>query len=287
MVRLSKRFKKIIKRKSLQQRKSKRGGESEKELETLLGKLEIMREEAGDFNDLSSLNTSQLITKARELRNASNGIVSLERAAEFGKKQILYSLNQISKYTDDLIKELLIYNTGSISTFLLENRLIEHIDQNLFQNYLPSSMWRLFGGVNNFMNWLISQIGRKSFLESDKPNITKDILLYILKNLNSKYPTINMGDSYIKDLVLKDLLKKLYYLNEPNSVTQLQPMIQNRMNHPTWSDISRVAKQGVIKLGKAVFYLAAFLTSAWIVLMAVICWKIQDLPNRCISLNDL
>ena len=79
----------------------------------------------------------------------------------------------------------------------------------------------------------------------------------------------------------------MYYLNEPNSVTKLQPMIQNQMNHQIWSDIGIVVNQGVIKLGKAVFYLAAFLTSDWIVFMAVICWKIQDLPNRCISLNGL
>ena len=297
MARLSNRLKKICKRKSQQRLKNSKsrikrikrgGGELERETEQLLINLEVIREEAHDFDDLSSLSTGQLMAKARELRKASDGVVSVNETVEYGKKQILHSLKQISKYTDDLIKELLEYDPNSISTFLMENRLIDHIDLNVIRDYLPSSMWHLFGGVSNFINWLITQIGINTFPESDKPPITKDTLLYIFKKLSDKYPTINMTDTNIRVLVLKDLFKKMYYLNEPNSITQLQyagsPILENRICHKMWSNISSVAKQGVILLGKVVFKLVVFGLAAWIVLIAVVCLNLRNLPERCIRL---
>ena len=221
MVYLSKRLKKIIKRKSLQQRKNskntkfiKRGGagEFERETKTLLGKVEIIRNELGDFDDLKSLSVTQL---TRESSKPYDALGMLTKMAEFGKRQILYNLKQISKYTDDLILELLKYDPNSISTFLMGNSKLFNRDTTLIQDYLPSSMWKLFGGVGNFFNWIFRKIIKTNTYVSEKPKLSKENLLYIFQQLSVKYPTINLNDNGIRDLILKDVLKKLYYLDSP------------------------------------------------------------------------
>lgn len=229
MVRLSKRLSRRQQRQ--RQRKSKtnrmfckRGGDQlEQEVAVYLGKLERIRREAGDYDDFSAYHPGQLIAKSRELRNASDGMVSLESAAEFGKKQVAHSLNQISKYSDDLIKGLLKFDPNSFSTFLLENRLIENINQAGIQDYLPSSMWRIFGGVSNVYNWMLRQLMEtNTFPKSENPPLTKEDLLHIFQTLREKYPTIHLQDAGIRELILKDVLKKLYYLDDPSSIQKLQ-----------------------------------------------------------------
>ena len=114
MVYLSKRLKKI-KRKSLQQRKSRKNirfikkggnGQLERETKALLGNVEVI---LGDFDDLKQLPIPQPIPEKELIKNL-DGLSMLAKMAEFGKRQLLYNLKQISKYTDDLILELLKYD---------------------------------------------------------------------------------------------------------------------------------------------------------------------------------
>jgi hypothetical protein len=221
MLYLSKRLNKIIKRKSLQQRKSRKNirfikkggnGQLERETKALLGNVEVIRDDVGDFDDLKSLSVTQL---TREPNKPYDALGMLAKMAEFGKRQLLYNLKQISKYTDDLILELLKYDPNSISTFLIANIKLFNIDTTLIQDYLPSSMWKLFGGVGNFFNWIRRQIIKTNTYVSEKPKLSKENLLHIFHQLSVKYPTINLNDNGIRDLILKDVLKKLYYLDNP------------------------------------------------------------------------
>ncbi len=223
MSRLSKRLSRQQQRRSKKNRVFRKmgGGQLEHEVATLLGNLESMRREEGDLNTYST--SAQLIAKSRALRNASDSTVSLENAAAFGKKQVAHSLNQISKYTDDLIKELLKFDPNSFSTFLMENRFIENPNQTSIRDYLPTSMWRIFGGVSNFFNWMLQRmLETKTFPNSENPPITKENLLHIFQTLREKYPTIHLHDTGIRELILKDILKKLYYLDDPVSIAKLQ-----------------------------------------------------------------
>lgn len=236
MARLSRRLKQRQRKSKTNRvfRKRGGGGQLEQEVAVYLGKLERIRREAGDFDDLSAYNPAQLITKSRELRNASDGVVSLESAAAFGKKQVGHSLNQISKYTDDLIKQLLKFDPNSFSNFLIENRLIENINPAGIRDYLPSSMWRIFGGVSNVFNWMSRQLMETNiFPKSENPPLTKDDLLHIFQTLREKYPTIHLQDAGIRELILKDVLKKLYYLDDPGSNQKLQSAGKPIQNPPS------------------------------------------------------
>jgi hypothetical protein len=223
MAQSSKRLKKIIKRKSLQQRKTRKNtrfikkggnGELERATEQLLGNIEDIRNKIGDFYDLKPLPIPQPIPETELIKNL-DGLTMLRKMAEFGKRQILYNLKQISKYTDDLILELLKYDPNSISTFLMENSKLFNRDTTLIQDYLPSSMWKLFGGVGNFFNWIFRKIIKTNTYVSEKPKLSKENLLHIFQQLSVKYPTINLNDNGIRDLILKDVLKKLYYIDNP------------------------------------------------------------------------
>ena len=189
-------------------------GQLERETKALLGNVEVIRNEVGDFDDLKQLPISQAIPEKELIKNL-DGLSMLTKMAEFGKRQILYNLKQISKYTDDLILELLKYDPNSISTFLIANIKLFNIDSALIQDYLPSSMWKFFGGVGNFFNWIRRQIIKTNTYVSEKPNLSKENLLHIFQQLSVKYPTINLNDNGIRDLILKDVLKKLYYLDNP------------------------------------------------------------------------
>jgi hypothetical protein len=288
MIKISKRLKKILRKKSQQRRsriKTGGNGELERATEQLLGNIEDIRNKMGDFDDVKPLSIPQPIPEIELIKNL-DGMSMLTKMAEFGKKQIRYNLKQVSKYTDDLILELLKYDPNSISTFLIEKKLLNSIDLSIIRDYIPSSMLLLFGGVSNFISWLTNNITLISFPKSDKPKITKDILLQILHKQSIKYPTISFDDTYIRDLILKDLFKKLSCLNDQNSNTQLQ-----NAGAPFFSSIASyvrgVAKAGVTKLGNAVLNVSIFLASVWIVLLPVVCWNLRNSPERCIRLNDL
>ena len=285
MIKISKRLKKILRKKSQQRRsriKTGGNGELERETEQLLGNIEDIRNKMGDFDDVKQLPISHAIPEKELIKNL-DGLSMLTKMAEFGKRQILYNTKQISKYTDDLILELLKYDPNSISTFLMEKKLLNFIDLNIIRNYIPSSMLILLGGVSNFVSWLINNITLISFPKSDKPKITKDILLQILQKQSIKYPTISFDDTYIRDLILKDLFKKLSCLNDQNSNTQLQnagaPFFPSFL-----SNFRSAAKAGVTKLGKAVLNVSIYLASVWIVLLTFVCWNVRNLPEKCIRL---
>jgi hypothetical protein len=218
MIKISKRFKKILRKKKSQQRRSRvktgGNGELERATEQLLGNIEDIRNKMGDFDDLKPLPISQAIPEIELIKNL-DGLSMLTKMAEFGKRQILYNMKQISKYTDDLILELLKYDPNSISTFLMGNSKLFNRDTTLIQDYLPSSMWKLFGGVGNFFNWIFRKIIKTNTYVSEKPKLSKENLLHIFQQLSVKYPTINLNDNGVRDLILKDVLKKLYYIDNP------------------------------------------------------------------------
>jgi hypothetical protein len=289
MTRLSKRLSRRRQRKSKTNRMFRKrggGGQLEQEVAVYLGKLERIRREDGD---LSAYNTAQLIAKSRELRNASDGVVSLESAAAFGKKQLAHSLNQISKYTDDLIKELLKFDPNSFSTFLIENKFIENINQAIIRDYLPISMWRIFGGVSNVFNWMLRQLMEtNTFPKSETPPLHKDDLLHIFQTLKEKYPTIHLQDAGIRELILKDVLKKLYYLDDPGSIQKLQSAGKPIQNPPSdikiafdrlGDDFTQGAKKKVEWLGSIGFKMANRL----VILCAILFWFVLNHLNYIIE----
>ena len=57
-------------------------------------------------------------------------------------------------------------------------------------------------GVGNFFNWIRRQIIKTNTYVSEKPKLSKENLLHIFQQLSVKYPTINLNDNAIRDLIL-------------------------------------------------------------------------------------
>jgi len=191
----------------------KRGGGVE---DDILRKVDILRQRDGDFDDqeLKKLTGAELLTKMRSLRNASDGSVSLGDAAKFGKD--LMSARRISAYNDEVIKELLAaYDMNSIKELIFS---LDPVQLNL-QEFLPRHMVQSFGG--DLSNWLFQKISSNVFLPSSKPKITKrdlPMIISIIQNKLQKYPEIDVSNENTQQLIIKDLLKKIYYLNELNKL---------------------------------------------------------------------
>jgi hypothetical protein len=146
----------------------------------------------------------------RSLRSASDGLVSLSDAAKFGKD--LMSARRISAYNDEVIKELFAaYDMNSIKELIFS---LDPVQLNL-QEFLPRHMVQSFGG--DLSNWLFQKISSNVFLPSSKPKITKSDLPMIISTIQNKlqkYPEIDVSNENTQQLIIKDLLKKIYYLNE-------------------------------------------------------------------------
>lgn len=226
MVKKSKRCN-LRKKQSLQrngQRKSRKnirffksGGNGAKEM---LERIDQMRNARGEFGvvvdeDLSKLSGAELIAKLRKIRKASDGSISFDESAQYGKEHLL--MKQISKYTNELITELLQYNTNSLRLLLLTENDAFNVNPSTIQQYLKSSMWESVG-VENFANWVNQKMKPLEGSMDSKPQITINDLFRINRQINAKYPEIIMGNKEIHDLIVKDLLQKMYYLNIPKSV---------------------------------------------------------------------
>ncbi len=202
--------KSLLKRISKKRMFMKRGGGIE---DDILRKVETLRERDGDFVDeqpLKELTGAELVAKMRALRNASDGSVSLGDAAKFGKD--LISSRRISAYNDEVIKELFAaYDMNSIKELILSS---DPVQLNL-QEFLPRHMIQSFGG--DLSNWAIQKISSNEFPPSSKPKLTpRDLprIQYAIQNILKKYPEIDMSNENTQQLIIKDLLKKMYYLKE-------------------------------------------------------------------------
>jgi hypothetical protein len=95
----------------------------------------------------------------------------------------------------------------------------------MIQKYLPDEMWVSFGGVNNFVNWLKqkaeSVLSKEHEISSiHKSPLTKDTFPKIISQLHEKYPYVNMSDNTFHDLIVSDLLRRIFYLNYVNGKPQ-------------------------------------------------------------------
>jgi hypothetical protein len=239
---LLKRNKSVIKKPSIRRKPKrnirfiKRGGEINiQEVAEKLNEITEIREQQGDLphneshekthlteDELSKLNPSQLIAHLREMRKDKKpenlwvemGVKVMERT--------------ISNYTDDIIMILLDdYDFNSVKMIFMNN--LFDIKPSMIQQYLPSNMWSKFGGVSQFTDWItkmVDPILSKGLEESttQKLPLTKDAISNIMTRLKDKYPGINGNDAGIRDLILKDLFKKIYYLqNDGSCIEKLQP----------------------------------------------------------------
>jgi len=212
MIKISNRFKKsYIKRRF--QKKSKRNGQylkrggdlTKEEIQKQLVSLRILREKERDFGlgEKLGLDNPLLVQ------------------ANFGFRMQQFNVSKIGEYNDDFIIELTNYDISSIYNFLIKNN--PTLDAEFIHEYLPSNMWHFCGGVNNFFKWILQKIiSTNPVSNPDKPQITKDTILMITEKLKKKYPTINLYDSGIRNLFLKDLFKKIYYLDFSNLPKQVQ-----------------------------------------------------------------
>jgi hypothetical protein len=206
------RARKSLKRISKKKIFMKRGGGVE---DDILRKVETLRQQDGDFDDqqqLKELTGAELVAKMRSLRNAPDGSVSLGEAAKFGKE--LINARRISAYTDELIKELFAtYDINSIKELILSS---DPMQLNL-QEFLPRHMIQTFGG--DLSNWVVQKMSSNVFPPSSKQKLTQrdlPMIQYAIQNILKKYPEIDMRNENTQQFIIKDLLKKIYYLNEIN-----------------------------------------------------------------------
>jgi hypothetical protein len=238
----SKRLSLIKRKKSLKDRKFalkqnsrrnfrfvKRGGEvvDIQKVDEALNTLTTIREEQGDLplissqkrvlsaEELSKLNPDQLMAYLREMRKDKK---PTDLWVEMGQKGIK---RVISNYTDDVIKILLNdYDINSLKLLFVKNA--PKLNLSMIRKYLPNYMWASFGGVDNFVNWLNLKVYPILDNENEtstipKPSITKDTIPMIIRQLKEKYPDVDMSDNTVRDLILTDLFKKIYYLYNNNS----------------------------------------------------------------------
>ena len=235
------RRKSIQRRKSLQRSKKrnirfiKRGGEeiNSQKVEESLSQLTAIREELGDLppiesqkktrltdEEVSKLNPAELMAYLREMRKDKK---TEDLWVEMGLKGMERT---VSNYTDDVIKKLLgDYDINSLK--LLFMNFSDKLNLPNIRKYLPDDMWASIGGVDNFVNWLNQKMESELRKELELPNIqkppiTKDTFPGIVRQLNEKYPDVDMSDDTVRDLILTDLLKKIYYLNYTNTSNGIQ-----------------------------------------------------------------
>lgn len=244
----------LLKRKSLKRRQFalkqksrrnirfvKRGGEvvDIQKVDEALNTLTTIREEQGDLplivsqkralsaEELSKLNPDQLMAYLREMRKDKK---PTDLWVEMGQKGIQ---RVISNYTDDVIKILLNdYDINSLKLLFVNNA--HKLNLSMIRKYLPEYMWASFGGIDNLVNWLNQKVYPILRNENEtstipKPSITKDTIPMIIRQLTEKYPDVDMSDNTVRDLILTDLFKKIYYLyNNSSEGVQLGGEINER-----------------------------------------------------------
>lgn len=179
----------------------------------ILRKVDDLRERDGDFDDqqLKELTGAELVAKMRSLRKASDGYVSLDDAAKFGKD--LINARRISAFNDEIIKEI-----SKVSDKNLLEKLILVLSPEFKLNlkeYLSKSMIQTFGG--NVVNWVLQKLSLNTVKPDSKLELTISelkIIPDIFIKIAEKYPDIDLSNKDTQQLITKDFLKKIYYLNE-------------------------------------------------------------------------
>ena len=257
MVKKSKRLNSLLKCKSVIKKPSirrkskrnirfiKRGGEIDiQEVAKKLNEITELRAEKGDFEQVpvvplkefqEGLERDPLTGKLTE--ESLEKLLAYHQAKGTGKSTDLatwvnfakqHNNRDISSFTDDIIMILLRdYDFNSVKMIFMKN--LFDLKPSMIQQYLPSSMWTKFGGVERFTSWISKMVDpilseEPEVLATPKLPITKDTLSIIMTQLRAKYPGINSEDPYTNDLILKDLFKKIYYLQSDDSCKgKLQP----------------------------------------------------------------
>lgn len=227
-------------RKTLKRRKSKkrmsikRGGDIINSVQQILRKVGILRQEAGDFDDqhqpqhqdqLEGLSGQELLDTMRKLRGAQDGTISVAAASKFGKDLMI--ARRIGACTDDIITTLFKnYDVETIKKLSMSMILSYPLQLNL-QEYLPKNM---IGDHGDLYSWLLLHKGSANVhtvsttTPKTKPDLTLHNFIETINTILKKYPDIDVRNENTINLMITDVLKKIYYIDELHKPNALATM---------------------------------------------------------------
>ena len=227
-------LRKTLKRRNSKKRMSiKRGGYIINIIQQILRKVGILRQEAGDFDDqhqpqLEGRSRQDLLDAIRKLRGAPDGAISLDAANKFGKDAI--NANRISACSDDIITTLFKnYDIETIKKLSMSMIMSYPLQVNL-QEYLPKRMIDIDSG--DLYDWLLLHKVSTNDVHhtmstttpKTKPELTLHDFIETINTILKKYPDINVRNENTINLMISDLLKKIYYIDEVHKPNALATM---------------------------------------------------------------